>query len=70
MSDKYLSVVEWKKFAKGHDLKDTALIKAFEALDKAERAAPELRLKALAPRTRPRPPPNQASPRPSSSPPP
>lgn len=47
MSDKYLSVAEWKKFSKGRDLKDAALLKALEAFDKAERASAELRLKSL-----------------------
>ncbi|RRS04808.1 hypothetical protein EIP75_07415 [Aquabacterium soli] len=47
MSDKYLSVAEWKKFSKGRDLKDAALLKALEAFDKAERASADLRLKSL-----------------------
>lgn len=47
MVDKTLSVAEWKKFAKGKDLKDAALLKALEALDKAQKAPPDVQLKAL-----------------------
>lgn len=47
MVDKTLSVAEWKKFAKGKDLKDAALLKALEVLDKAQKAAPDVQLKAL-----------------------
>ncbi|HET6786402.1 MAG TPA: hypothetical protein VFH49_00455, partial [Aquabacterium sp.] len=47
MVDKTLSVAEWKKFSKGKDLKDAALLKALEALDKAQRATPDVQLKAL-----------------------
>jgi hypothetical protein len=46
MSDKNLSEAEWKKFAKGRDLKDAALLKALAAFEKAKE--PEDRLKALA----------------------
>lgn len=47
MVDKTLSVAEWKKFSKGKDLKDAALLKALEALDKAQKAAPDVQLKVL-----------------------
>ncbi|MDY0744408.1 hypothetical protein SNE35_07815 [Paucibacter sp. R3-3] len=46
MTDKYLSELEWKKFAKGKGLKDAALIKAFAALESAK--APAQQLEALA----------------------
>lgn len=45
MSDKNLSELEWKKFAKGRDLKDAALVKAMAALEKAK--APDQSLAAL-----------------------
>ncbi|MGS0754799.1 hypothetical protein ACVBEH_08840 [Roseateles sp. GG27B] len=48
MSDKNLSEKEWKSFSKGKDFKDAALLKAFAALEKAERAGPEEQLQALA----------------------
>ena len=35
MADKHLSDLEWKKFAKGRDVKDGVLIKALAGLDKA-----------------------------------
>jgi hypothetical protein len=47
VNDKYLSEAEWKKFSKGHDFKDAALIKALQALDKAERSGTDVLLKAL-----------------------
>ncbi|MCW7539690.1 hypothetical protein OOT46_17775 [Aquabacterium sp. A7-Y] len=43
--DKQLSESDWKKFAKGRGLKDTALVKALAALEQAK--APEQQLKAL-----------------------
>ena len=46
MSEKQLSAVEWKKFAKGRDLKDAGLLKAFTEFEKAK--APDEQLKALA----------------------
>ena len=46
MSDKNLTELEWRKFAKGRDLKDVALVKALAALEKAK--APEAELEALA----------------------
>ncbi len=45
MSEKNLSEAEWKKFAKGRELKDAALVKALAALDKAK--TPEQALAAL-----------------------
>jgi hypothetical protein len=45
MAEKNLSELEWKKFAKGRDLKDAALIKALAALEKAQ--APAQALAAL-----------------------
>lgn len=47
MSDKQLSEVEWKKFAKGRDLKDVSLVKALARLEGAEREGEEAQLKAL-----------------------
>lgn len=46
MSDKNLTEAEWKKFAKGRDIKDAALLKALAAFEKA--GDPQERLKALA----------------------
>lgn len=51
MGEKLLSEAEWKKFAKGKDLKDAALLKAFAAFEKQEKepAADQLEpLKELA----------------------
>lgn len=45
MSDKFLSEGEWKKFSKGRDFKDAALLKALAGLDKAK--APDQELEAL-----------------------
>ena len=45
MSDKNLTELEWKKFSKGRDLKDSALVKALAALEKAK--APDQQLTAL-----------------------
>lgn len=45
MADKNLTEADWKKFAKGRDLKDAGLLKALAVLDKAGDA--EDRLKAL-----------------------
>lgn len=45
MSDRNLSELEWKKFAKGKDVKDAAFVKALAALEKAK--APDQQLKAL-----------------------
>lgn len=42
MSEKNLTEQEWKKFAKGKDFKDAALLKALIALDKAKGAEQEL----------------------------
>ncbi|HEY4079247.1 MAG TPA: hypothetical protein VGM81_01005 [Burkholderiaceae bacterium] len=42
MAEKFLSDAEWKKFAKGRDLKDAPLIKAFEALEKAKKPADQV----------------------------
>lgn len=39
MTDKYLDVGEWKKFAKGRSLKDAGLLKAYGELDKAGKDA-------------------------------
>lgn len=47
MSDKQLSEVEWKKFAKGRDLKDVSLVKALARLEGAEGEGEEAQLKAL-----------------------
>ena len=46
VSDKQLTEQEWKKFAKGKNLKDAALVKAMAELDKAK--APDAQLEALA----------------------
>ena len=46
MADKALTETEWKKFAKGRDLKDAALLKALAAHEKAKE--PDEQLKALA----------------------
>src|SRR4051794_2542509 len=46
MSDKNLTELEWKKFSKGRDLKDAALVKALAALEKAK--DPDQQLTALA----------------------
>lgn len=45
MSDKHLSELEWKKFAKGKELKDAAFVKALAALEKARE--PDQQLAAL-----------------------
>lgn len=47
MSDKQLSEVEWKKFAKGRDLKDILLVKALARLESAEAEGEQAQLKAL-----------------------
>lgn len=46
-AEKFLNEADWKKFAKGKDYKDAALLKALAALDKAERAGAESQLAAL-----------------------
>lgn len=46
MSDKFLSEAEWRKFSKGRDFKDAALLKALAGLDKARE--PDQELEALA----------------------
>ena len=46
MADKYLTEAEWKKFSKGRDVKDTALLKALAAYEKAK--GPSEQLSALA----------------------
>lgn len=48
MSDKSLTEAAWKAFAKGKDIKDSALLKALADLAKAERAGPDAQLKAIA----------------------
>ena len=45
-ADKFLTEGEWKKFAKGRDLKDAALLKALAAFEKAKK--PDEQLEALA----------------------
>ncbi|MBV8379395.1 MAG: hypothetical protein JO369_01345 [Paucibacter sp.] len=45
MPEKLLTEAEWKKFSKGRDLKDAALLKAMAGYDKAR--TPEAQLKAL-----------------------
>lgn len=45
MSDKNLTELEWKKFSRGRDLKDAALVKALATLEKAK--APDQQLTAL-----------------------
>ena len=45
MSDKNLTELEWKKFSKGRDLKDAALVKALASLEKAK--APDAQMTAL-----------------------
>ena len=47
MSDKYLTVKEWQKFAKDGAYKDAAFVKALAAAEKAEDAAPADQLKVL-----------------------
>ncbi|RZL10554.1 MAG: hypothetical protein EOP40_06035 [Rubrivivax sp.] len=47
MSDKYLSDAEWKKFAKGRELKDAPLLKALISFQKADKASPKEQLKLL-----------------------
>ena len=42
MADKFLSEAEWKKFAKGRDLKDAALLKALVAFEKARDGAAQV----------------------------
>ena len=46
MADKFLTEGEWKKFAKGRDLKDAALIKALAAFEKAKKPDEQLELLA------------------------
>ena len=48
MSDKSLTEAAWKTFAKGKDIKDSALLKALAELAKAERAGPDAHLVAIA----------------------
>ena len=45
MAEKLLTEADWKKFAKGRDLKDAALLKAFAAYEKAR--SPDEQLKLL-----------------------
>jgi len=47
MTDKHLTELAWKTFAKGGDYKDAALLKALAALAKAERDGPQAMLDAL-----------------------
>ncbi len=48
MSEKNLSESDWKKFSKGQDFKDAALLKALAVFEKAEKSGPaEQQLKAL-----------------------
>ena len=42
MADKFLTEAEWKKFAKGRDLKDAALLKALAAFEKAHDGAAQV----------------------------
>ncbi|WP_077038176.1 hypothetical protein [Pelomonas sp. KK5] len=46
-SDKYLTVKEWQKFAKGRGYKDEALVKALTAAEKAENEGATEHLKVL-----------------------
>lgn len=48
MSDKSLTEAAWKAFAKGKDIKDSAMLKALAELSKAERAGPDAQIKAIA----------------------
>ena len=48
MSDKNLTELEWKKFAKGRNLKDAALVKALADLERAAKTGPDAQLSALA----------------------
>ena len=48
MSDRNLTELEWKKFAKGRNLKDAALVKAIADLERAARTGPDAQLAALA----------------------
>ena len=45
--NKYLSLAQWKQFAKDRDCKDAALLKALGGMEKAGKAAPDLQLKTL-----------------------
>ena len=47
MSDKNLTELEWKKFAKGRNLKDAALVKALADLERAAKTGPGAQLAAL-----------------------
>lgn len=47
MTEKSLTEADWKKFSKGRDYKDAALLKALGALAKAEDSGPDDQLKAL-----------------------
>ncbi|KQP35420.1 hypothetical protein [Pseudorhodoferax sp. Leaf274] len=48
MSDKNLTELEWKKFSKGRNLKDAALVKALADLERAAKSGPDAELAALA----------------------
>ncbi len=48
MSDKNLTELEWRKFAKGRGLKDAALLKAMADLERAAKTGPDAELAALA----------------------
>jgi hypothetical protein len=48
MADKSLTEAEWKKFAKGRELKDAGLLKSLAAFDKALKGDADARLQALA----------------------
>ena len=47
MAEKNLTGSAWKAFAKGKGYKDATLLKAFEALEKAEKGPPAAQLGAL-----------------------
>lgn len=47
MADKILTEAEWKKFAKGRELKDAPLLKALAAFEKSLKADADARLQAL-----------------------
>lgn len=47
MADKQLTETAWKAFSKGKSYKDAGLLKAFAALDKAEKGGPDAELEAL-----------------------
>jgi hypothetical protein len=48
VSDRNLTELEWRKFAKGRNLKDAALVKALADLERAAKGGPDAELAALA----------------------